>query len=316
MITGAAGFIGSHLTDVLLKNNNFLILIDNFNDYYSGKEEQLEEITKKYQNKKDFILFREDLTNKSLYKKVNYEIEYIFHLAAQAGVRYSINHAAEVSKNNIISTLNIFEYALKINTIQKIVYASSSSVYGNPIYTPVDENHPKNPISPYAVSKLCGEIYANYYYQEYNLPITSLRFYTVYGPRGRPDMAIRKFFNLMLKNKEISIYGNGEQLRDFTDISDIINGLILACEKDASNGEIFNLGCSNPISINDLVKKMYKITNKLKKVKYIDKQQGDVDITYSNIEKASKILKFNPKVEIDEGLINQYQWQIKNLSKS
>ena len=316
MITGAAGFIGSHLTDVLLKNNNFLILIDNFNDYYSGKEEQLEEITKNYQNKKDFILFREDLTNKSLYKKVNYEIEYIFHLAAQAGVRYSINHAAEVSKNNIISTLNIFEYALKINTIQKIVYASSSSVYGNPIYTPVDENHPKNPISPYAVSKLCGEIYANYYYQEYNLPITSLRFYTVYGPRGRPDMAIRKFFNLMLKNKEISIYGNGEQLRDFTYISDIINGLILACEKDASNGEIFNLGCSNPISINDLVKKMYKITNKLKKVKYIDKQQGDVDITYSNIEKASKILKFNPKVEIDEGLINQYQWQIKNLSKS
>ena len=316
IITGAAGFIGSHLTEVLLKNNNFLILIDNFNDYYSGKEEQLEEITKKYQNKKDFILFREDLTNKSLYKKVNYEIEYIFHLAAQTGVRYSINHAAEVSKNNIISTLNIFEYALKINTIQKIVYASSSSVYGNPIYTPVDENHPKNPISPYAVSKLCGEIYANYYYQEYNLPITSLRFYTVYGPRGRPDMAIRKFFNLMLKNKEISIYGNGEQLRDFTYISDIINGLILACEKDASNGEIFNLGCSNPISINDLVKKMYKITNKLKKVKYIDKQQGDVDITYSNIEKASKILKFNPKVEIDEGLINQYQWQIKNLSKS
>jgi len=316
IITGAAGFIGSHLTEVLLKNNNFLILIDNFNDYYSGKKEQLEEITKNYQNKKDFILFREDLTNKSLYKKVNYEIEYIFHIAAQAGVRYSINHAAEVSKNNIVSTLNIFEYALKINTIQKIVYASSSSVYGNPIYTPVDENHPKNPISPYAVSKLCGEIYANYYYQEYNLPITSLRFYTVYGPRGRPDMAIRKFFNLMLKNKEISIYGNGEQLRDFTYISDIINGLILACEKDASNGEIFNLGCSNPISINDLVKKMYKITNKLKKVKYIDKQQGDVDITYSNIEKARKILKFNPKVEIDEGLINQYQWQIKNLSKS
>ena len=316
LITGAAGFIGSHLTEILLKNNNFLILIDNFNDYYLGKEEQLEEITKNYQNKKDFILFREDLTNKSFYKKINYEIEYIFHIAAQAGVRYSINHAAEVSKNNIISTLNIYEYALKINTIQKIVYASSSSVYGNPIYTPVDENHPKNPISPYAVSKLCGEIYANYYYQEYNLPITSLRFYTVYGPRGRPDMAIRKFFNLMLKNKEISIYGNGEQLRDFTYISDIINGLILACERDSSNGEIFNLGCSNPISINDLVKKMYRITNKPKKVKYIEKQQGDVDITHSNIDKARKILKFNPKVEIDEGLINQYQWQIKNLPKS
>ncbi|MFX0139472.1 MAG: GDP-mannose 4,6-dehydratase [Candidatus Hodarchaeota archaeon] len=316
IITGAAGFIGSHLTEILLKNNNFLILIDNFNDYYLGKEKQLEEITKNYQNKQDFILFREDLTNKSLYKKINYDIEYIFHIAAQAGVRYSINHAAEVSKNNIISTLNIYEYGLKINTLQKIVYSSSSSVYGNPIYTPVDEDHPKNPISPYAVSKLCGEIYANYYYQEYNLPISSLRFYTVYGPRGRPDMAIRKFFNLMYKNKEILIYGNGEQLRDFTYISDIINGLILACETDSSTGEIFNLGCSNPISINELVKKMYKIANKPKKVKYVEKQQGDVDITYSNIDKARKILKFNPKVEIDEGLINQYQWQIKNLSKS
>ncbi len=316
IITGAAGFIGTHLTELLLKNNNFLLLIDNFNDYYSGKEEQLKEITKNYQNKKDFILFREDLTNKSLYKNMEYEIDYIFHLAAQAGVRYSIMHATEVSKNNIISTINIFEYALKIKTIEKIVYASSSSVYGNPIYTPVDEDHPKNPISPYAISKLCGEIYANYYYQEYNLPITSLRFYSVYGPRGRPDMAIRKFFNLMFKNKEISIYGTGEQLRDFTYISDIINGLILACERDASNGEIFNLGCSNPISINDLVNKMYKITNKQRKINYIDKQQGDVDITHSNINKAKNLLNYTPKIGIDEGLLSQYQWQIKILSKN
>lgn len=316
MITGAAGFIGSHLTETLLKNNNFLILIDNFNDYYSGKEEHLEEITKNFQSKKDYILIREDLTNKSIYNKINYEIDYIFHLAAQAGVRYSINNAAEVTQNNVISTVNIFEYALKINTTQKIVFASSSSVYGNPKYTPVDEDHPKKPISPYAVSKLCGEIYANYYFQEYNLPITSLRFYTVYGPRGRPDMAIRKFFNLILKDKEILIYGNGEQLRDFTYVSDIINGLILACEKDASNGEIFNLGCSNPICINDLVKKIYKITNMLKKVKYVERQRGDVEITHSNISKARKILNFNPKVEIDEGLINQNNWQIKNLSKS
>ena len=226
VVTGAAGFIGSHLVEMLLKKNNFLILIDNFNDYYLGKEEQLKEITINYQIKKDFVIIREDLTNQLFFSKMPYDIDYIFHLAAQAGVRYSINNAAKVCQNNILSTVNIFEYALKKNNVQKVVYASSSSVYGNPIYTPCDEDHPKNPISPYSVSKFCGEIYANYYYREYNLPTTSLRFYTVYGPRGRPDMSIRKFFTLMFQDKEILIYGNGEQLRDFTYISDIIDGLI------------------------------------------------------------------------------------------
>lgn len=316
IITGAAGFIGSHLTEKLLDHNNFLILIDNFNEYYLGKEERLKKITENYQLNKDFNLIRGDLTNKLIYNKINQEIDYIFHLAAQAGVRYSINNASEVSYNNIISTVNVFEYALKIKNVQKIVYASSSSVYGNPIYTPCDEEHPKNPISPYAITKLCGEIYANYYYKEYELPITSLRFYTVYGPRGRPDMSISKFFSLMLKEKEITIYGNGEQLRDFTYISDIIDGLILACEKETSNGETFNLGCSNPISVNELVNKMYKITNEEKNIKFIEKQQGDVDITHSNITKARKLLNYNPKVEIDEGLMCQYKWHIKNISKA
>ncbi|MFW9819837.1 MAG: GDP-mannose 4,6-dehydratase [Candidatus Thorarchaeota archaeon] len=315
IITGAAGFVGSHLTEILLKNGNFLILIDNFNKYYLGKEERLEKILKNHQNKKDYIVIKEDLTNKSFSKNITYNIDYIFHLAAQAGVRYSINKAAEVTNNNIIGTVNIFEFALKQENLQKVAYASSSSVYGNPVYTPCDEDHPKNPISPYAVSKLCGEIYANYYFREYNLPITSLRFYTVYGPRGRPDMSIYKFFNLMLNNKEISIYGDGEQLRDFTYISDIINGLILASEKDVSNGEVFNLGCSNPITVNNLIEKMYAITNSPKKIKHVEKQQGDVNITYSNINKAKNLLNYIPKVNIEEGLMNQYKWQNKELSK-
>jgi UDP-glucose 4-epimerase len=313
IITGAAGFIGSHLTELLLKNGNFVILIDNFNKYYLGKEERLEEILSDYKKNNDYIILKEDLTNRSFSDKITHNIDYIFHLAAQAGVRYSIDKAAEVTKNNIISTVNIFEYALKLDNIKKIAFASSSSVYGNPIYTPCDEDHPKNPISPYAVSKLCGEIYANYYYREYSLPITSLRFYTVYGPRGRPDMSIYKFFNLMFNDKEISIYGDGEQLRDFTYISDIINGLILACEKEASNGEVFNLGCSNPISVNKLIDKMYGITKRPKKIKYTEKQQGDVDITYSNTNKAKDLLNYEPKIDIEEGLMNQFQWQ-KNQS--
>jgi len=135
----------------------------------------------------------------------------------------------------------------------------------------------------------------------------------VYGPRGRPDMAIRKFFDLMLHDKEILVYGDGEQIRDFTYISDIINGLILAGEKDESTGKSFNLGCSSPITVNQLVEKMYEISKKPKKIKYTEKQKGDVEATYSNIEKARKILNFQPKISIDEGLKRQFEWQSINF---
>jgi len=311
LITGAGGFIGSHLTEILLKHDNHLVLIDNFNDYYAGKEEQLKEITKNYDKLRDYDLIKGDLVNKTIFKKITHEIDFIFHLAAQAGVRYSLDNASQVTHNNITSTVNIFEYGLSCDNLKRIIFASSSSVYGNPVYTPLDEEHPKNPISPYAVTKLAGELYADYYFREYNLPVTSLRFYTVYGPRGRPDMAIRKFFNLMLQNSQITIYGDGEQLRDFTYVSDIVNGLILAGENEEASGEIFNLGCSNPITVNQLADKMYKIAEKEKNLKYIEKQQGDVDITYSNTTKAKKMLNYYPQVNVDEGLRKQFDWQKK-----
>jgi nucleoside-diphosphate-sugar epimerase len=301
LITGGAGFIGTHLFEKLIQEDNYIIIIDNFNDYYLGKEEQLREITKEYEISKNYDLIKSDLLNKKIYNEIDCDIDIIFHLAAQAGVRYSIENASEVTNNNIISTVNIFEYSLQ-NRVKKVVFASSSSVYGNPI-------------SPYAVSKLVGEIYADYYYREYNLPITSLRFYTVYGPRGRPDMAIRKFFNLILQDQEINIYGNGEQLRDFTFVSDIVNGLILSAELKVSSGEVFNLGASNPININKLVEKMYNLAEKQKRVKYIEKQQGDVDITYSNTDKAKKILNYHPQINIDEGLRITFEWQKKNQLK-
>ena len=166
LITGAAGFIGSHLTEILLNSNNFLVLLDNFNDYYPGKEEQLQKILNNYDQNRDYKLIRADLVENSTFNKINHDIDYIFHLAAQAGVRYSIDNASEVAFNNIVGTVNLFEYASKLPSLKKVIYASSSSVYGNPLYTPVDEDHPKNPISPYAVSKLCGENYANLYFEE------------------------------------------------------------------------------------------------------------------------------------------------------
>lgn len=313
LITGGAGFIGTHLFEKLMQENNYITIIDNFNKYYLGKEEELAEITNSYQPTKDFDIIKANLLNKKVYNKINCDIDIIFHLAAQAGVRYSIENAGEVAHNNIVSTINIFDYALK-KDVKKVIFASSSSVYGNPIYTPLDEEHPKNPISPYAVSKLSGELYADYYYREKQLPVSSLRFFTVYGPRGRPDMAIRKFFNLIIQDKEITIYGDGKQLRDFTYVSDIVDGLILAAEKDIALGEIFNLGYSNPVSVNDLIDKMYKIAQKTRRIQYIKKQEGDVDITYSNTDKAKKMLTYFPKINIEEGLEKAYNWQIKKLN--
>ena len=308
LITGAAGFIGSYLTKALLEHNNYLILVDNFNEYYSGKEDRLNAVLENYVSKKDFILLKEDILDPKLYEKLDQNIGYIFHLAAYANVRYSIKYASEVSKNNIVGTVNLLEFAKQIKDLRRFVFASSSSVYGNPLYTPCDEDHPKNPISPYAISKLAGEIYTNYYYNQFHIPITNLRFYTVYGPNGRPDMAIGKFFDLMLQNKPITIYGTGEQLRDFTYISDIISGMILSSENEDAIGESFNLGFSDPISVNKLVDIIYNLTEVKKNIQFEKPQMGDVDITHSKIEKARDILGYNPKVDIHEGLKKCFAW--------
>jgi len=310
LLTGGAGFIGSHLFERLINNSNYVRVIDNFSS--SETEKNFLEITKNYDINKDYDLIRGDLADYSILTNITSDVDIIFHLAATPGVRISIQNAPKVTKNNILSTVNVFEKALK-SDVEKVVIASSSSVYGNPIYTPVDENHPKNPISPYAVSKLCCEMYADYYFREYNLPVTSLRFYTVYGPRGRPDMAIRIFFSKIMKNDPIKIFGDGSQIRDFTYISDIVDGLILASEIKQSSGEVFNLGCSNPIQLNQLIEKMYEIADRPRNTQYLEKQQGDVKITSSKIDKARKILRFDPKVNIDEGLKKTYEWQKENL---
>ena len=312
LVSGGAGFIGSHLSEKLMSNSNFVVIIDNLSNQLTENERNLSEITRSYELKKDYDLIQKDLCDFSTLSRLDYCFDFIFHLAAKPGVRYSIQNAEEVAKNNILSTINIFEYALNTKA-KKVVFASSSSVYGNPIYTPVDEEHPKNPISPYAVSKLCGELYADYYFRENNLPINILRFYTVYGPRGRPDMAIRQFFHDIIMNKQIHIYGDGNQIRDFTYISDIVDGLILAGESVGSAGESFNLGCSNPVSVNQLIDKMYTITGKLKNIKYVEKQKGDVEVTSSKIDKAKKILGFKPKYNIDKGLRNTYKWHNENI---
>ena len=310
LITGGAGFIGTHLFETLIKQDNYIIVIDNFNEcYYSGKEENFASVSQNHEILKDYYTIKGDLLDKSIYSKISNNIDIIFHLAAHAGVQYSMHNAEQVTRNNVVGLVNLLEFARK-KEIKKFVFASSSTVYGNPTYTPVDENHPKNPICPYGISKLCGEIYADYYFREYSFPITSLRFYSVYGPRGRPDMVVGKFFDLVLQNKELIIYGDGEQLRDFTYISDIVNGLILASEKTESSGQAFNLGWSNPISINQLVNKMYDIASKPKKVKYKEKKKGDMDITHADITKATKVLNYFPQVPIDDGLRKTYEWLI------
>lgn len=313
LITGGAGFIGSHLAEKLLRTNNYVLIIDNFREHREEKRHQLQHILENYQEGIDFNIIEGSLLNPEIFEKIEKNIDIIFHLAAIAGVRYSLLNPTVITENNICSTVNIFEYSRRCGK-KKVVFASSSSVYGNPIYTPVDEDHPKTPISPYAVSKLACESYCDYYFREYSIPSTWLRFYTVYGPWGRKDMAIRKFIERVLNGEEIVIYGDGEQLRDFTYISDIVDGLILAAENEDADGEAFNLGCGNPISVNELVNKIYSIADRPKNVKYIDAKKGDVRVTHSDITKAQKKLGFSPKVNIYQGIKNTFEWEKEYLS--
>jgi len=298
LITGCAGFIGSNLVESLLRMNYKVTGMDCFTDYYSS------EIKKKnmtnFVNNKNFVFIKNDINVADL-KNIVQGIDYIFHLAAQPGVRASWGQNFEIYvKNNIMATQKILE-ACKDADIKKFIFASSSSVYGNANKLPINEDFPKNPISPYGVTKLAAENLCNLYYENYNIPTVSLRYFTVYGPRQRPDMAFHKFINSVLNDTPITVYGNGKQTRDFTYISDVIDANILAM-KSGKIGEIYNIGGGSRISVNDAIKIIEQITKKKARIEYKQSQKGDVKDTYADINKAKDQLNYKPNVNIENGL--------------
>ena len=311
LVTGAAGFIGSSLINQLLKNENIIVVgVDNLNKYYDIHL-KLKNIRR---NKNDrFVMLHYDITDSKLVDKLfnEWDITEVYHLAAQAGVRYSIDHPNEVIQTNIIGFQNILNNCIKHN-INKIIYASSSSVYGNLTDTDdVEYERTDSQMSPYAVTKKCNELMAQMYSNLYpQLKMSGLRFFTVYGPYMRPDLAIGKFTKAILNNEPINIYGDGTKERDFTYIDDIVNIMIEIMNSEKNwHHEIFNIGCGNSISVNELVSIIKDNINPLyDKINYVDNALGDVDKTYASNHKIKDWFDISPKTRIQDGINKYINW--------
>lgn len=304
LVTGGAGFIGSHVVEKLIEMNKKVIVYDNFDKYYLGKERNVQYLARSNL----FKLVKADILDYETLRKATKDIDIVFHLAAQPGVRFSMENPMKTSDVNTIGTLNVLK-AAKETSVKKLIFASSSSVYGQPKYMPVDERHPTEPISIYGASKLAAEKYCQIFNDQLNLPVIILRYHTVYGPRQRPDMAIHKWTRAIFENKPITIYGDGKQTRDFTFISDIIDGTIRVAEVDGIGGEIFNLGGGSRVSVKEVDKMLIEVSEVDNvQVVYEPPKLGDVSDTYADIAKARKMMDFNPKVQLKDGLKCFVEW--------
>ncbi len=304
LVTGAAGFIGSHLCRRLLGEGYHVEGIDSFHDFYPKwiKEKNIKDLLQE----EKFQFHEKDLNVIDL-SSILRETNWVFHLAAQAGVRSSWgSQFYEYTKNNIEATQKILEAAVQ-HPQDRLIYASSSSVYGNCPEIPMSEKSPLSPFSPYGVTKLAGENLCSLYFKNYDVPCISLRFFTVYGPGQRPDMAFHKFFKSMLEDKEVYLYGDGKQTRDFTYITDIVEACF-SCLNNSKKGEIYNIGGGNRQKLEDIFPVMEDICQKKIKIVQKNKQKGDVLHTYADIEKAEKDLNYSPEITVQEGLKKEWEW--------
>ena len=310
LVTGAAGFIGSHLSERLLGNGWNVVGIDNFDDFYDPVIKRAN-LGKCLENK-NFRLVEADIRdNAAMDKAVGDGVETIVHLAAKAGVRPSIEEPLLYADVNVSGTMVLLEAAKK-HKIDKFVFASSSSVYGNNKKVPFSEDDNVDlPISPYAATKKAGELICHTYHHLCGMSMTCLRFFTVYGPRQRPDLAIHKFAKLIEQNKPIPVFGDGSMMRDFTYIDDIIDGTVAAMDR-CDGYHIYNLGESQPITVNDLIGEIEKALGKKAAKEYLPLQPGDVDRTYADVTRAVKDLGYHPSTSIREGLKKFAAWIRRN----
>jgi UDP-glucose 4-epimerase len=304
LITGVAGFVGSHLAEKLLSENYDVVGIDKFLDNYPRRFKQKNlEPSLKHRN---FKFLEEDLLGLNL-RELLKDVSYVFHLAAQPGVRSSWgDEFIQYSQNNIMATQVLLE-AGKESGVKKIVYASSSSVYGDTDDLPMREEGNTRPVSPYGVSKLAAEHLCYLYWKAYGVPTVSLRFFTVYGPRQRPDMFFHIFMDRLRKDQEVPLYDDGEQTRDFTYCGDIVDGLLGAAVYPGA-GEVFNLGGGTESSVVNAIHIVEKISGRKAKLKTFERQKGDVRHTRARLDSAREKLGYRPKVSLEEGLRQQWHW--------
>jgi len=313
LVTGAAGFIGFHLCEKLLEDKQQVLGIDNINNYYDVnlKKNRLKNLLKK----KNFKFKKIDISNTNFVKKIypiakNFKI--IIHLAAQAGVRYSVTHPYKYIESNVKAQISILELAKRIKSFEHLIYASSSSVYGSNKKIPFSINdRVDNPISLYGASKRSGELITQSYSQMFNINCTGLRFFSVYGPWGRPDMAAYIFTKNLFENKPLDLFNFGRMERDFTFIDDIINGiaqLIKIKKRKNELHKIYNLGNNKPEPLLKLVSLLETLCERKAKVIKKRMQSGDVRYTYANIKESKKDLKFKPKTNLEDGLEKFVSW--------
>ncbi|MCK4527246.1 SDR family oxidoreductase [candidate division WOR-3 bacterium] len=306
VITGGAGFIGSHIAESCAKDGYEVVMIDNLDDYYSPelKKKNIEYVLKS--GNATFV--HGDVTDLDFFRTViDRDVEYVFHEAAQAGVRISVENPFKPNNINVLGTLNVLQASLEVD-VERVINASSSSVYGKVEYLPFDEKHPTQPVSPYGVSKLAAEHYCRVFYEVYGISTVSLRYFTVYGPRMRPDLAISIFTGKMLNDEPITIFGDGEQTRDFTYIEDIIKVNMKLLDTNRADGKVMNIGSGNRISVNELATNLKKIIGSSSEVNYAEVQRGDAKHTLADVGLAKELVGYEPSVSIDEGLRRFVEW--------
>jgi len=328
LVTGTAGFIGFHLANALLEKGEEVVGLDNINDYYDVnlKYARLKEAgidrddvewgrfaqSKRYSG---YRFIRMNLGDKEGIMELfrNEKFDYVIHLAAQAGVRYSIDHPDVYIQSNIIGFFNVLE-ACRHYPVKHLLYASSSSVYGNNERVPFSEDdNVDHPVSLYAATKKSNELMASTYSHLYDIQATGLRFFTVYGPWGRPDMAIYKFTKAMVNNKPIQVYAEGKLLRDFTSIDDIINGIlsILARLTKETPPRLMNIGNNHPVTVNKLVTELENALGRQAQIEYLQMQPGDVNATYADISKINSYCGFTPNTDLKEGIKRFCEWYLR-----
>lgn len=309
VVTGCAGFIGSHLSEALLARGWRVDGVDAFRDYYPAwmKRRNLEAVVRHPR----FRLYRDDLSRLDgrpgdATARALSRADLVFHQAAQAGVRASWGTEFRIYvRDNVQATQRMLEF-LKHHPPRLLVYASSSSVYGNsPI--PMREGNPTRPISPYGVTKLSAEHLCFLYQRAYGVPVVALRYFTVYGPRQRPDMALHKFIRAVLEGRTIEVYGDGRQTRDFTYVSDAVQANLLAVDRRPL-GEVLNIGGGSRVSIRETIRLIERVTGRRARIRYGAKQRGDVDNTWADTTKARRLLGFHPRVGLLDGLRAEAAW--------
>jgi len=320
LLLGGAGFIGSTTCERLLKENNEVTVLDNFNEYYDPalKRKNVDSCIKVAQSSGKYTLIEGDIRDSELISKLLSENNFdgIICFAANAGVRPSIENPRYYFDVNVNGLLNVLE-GMRNSTCKKLVFISSSSVYGNNKSVPFKESdNVDHPISPYACSKKAGELMCYTYHDLFNLDIHCLRYFTVYGPRQRPDLAINKFTRLLLNDEEIPMFGDGSTARDYTYVDDIVEGTCLSLNYLLNNEgvyDIFNLGGSHPIKLKEMIEVIASELGKEAKIKQLPMQLGDVEITYSDYSHAREVLNYEPKVSFKEGIHNFVKWYKENM---